>query len=195
MRVRNLAVMALLAGMLALPAQARADWLFTPYVGVNFGGDTIDNNINYGASFGFMGAGIFGLEADVSYSPNFYDANNSFDIFSSEGNVTSVMGNIIIGAPIGGMAPGLRLYGSAGVGVLRSNVTSVNNLFDINENSFGMNAGAGVMGFFSEHVGLRGDIRYFRAFSDDDVDTDVDVNLRAGDFDFWRGSAGLTFRF
>jgi len=195
MRVRNLAVIAIVAGMLALPAQARADWIFTPYIGANFGGDTIDNNVNYGASFGFMGAGIFGFEADVSYSPNFYDIDDSFDLLDSEGNVTSVMGNLILGAPIGGTGPGIRPYASAGVGVLRSNVTSVGNLFDINENSFGMNAGAGVMGFFSENVGLRGDIRYFRAFSDDDIDSDVDVDLKAGDFDFWRGTVGLTFRF
>jgi opacity protein-like surface antigen len=187
--------MTLVAGMLALPAQARADWILTPYIGVNFGGDTIDNNVNYGASFGFMGAGIFGLEADVSYSPNFYDISDSFDLLDSEGNVTSVMGNVIIGAPIGGLGRGVRPYASAGVGLLRSNVTSVGNLFDVNENSFGMNAGAGVMGFFTDHVGLRGDIRYFRAFSDDDIDSDVDIDLKAGDFDFWRGTVGLTFRF
>jgi opacity protein-like surface antigen len=195
MRVRKLAFVLVAGLLLALPAQARADWIFTPYVGVNFGGDTIDNNVNYGASFGFMGAGIIGVEFDFSYSPNFYDTNNDLDPFDSEGNVTSVMGNIILGAPIGGMDRGVRPYASAGVGLLRSDVTSVGNLFDFNENSFGMNAGAGVMGFFSDNVGIRGDIRYFRAFSDTDPDPDVDFDLSVGDFDYWRGSVGLTFRF
>ncbi len=58
-----------------------------------------------------------------------------------------------------------------------------------------MNAGAGLMGFFTDHVGLRGDIRYFRSFEDTDPDTDVDFDLAGGDFDFWRGTVGLAFRF
>lgn len=196
MRVRRLALVALAGLMLALPAQARADWIFTPYVGANFGGDTIDNNIAYGASFGFMGGGIFGLELDVSYSPNFYDVSDRFDLFDSEGNVTSVMGNIIIGVPFGGTrGGGVRPYASGGVGLLRSDVTSVGNLFDFSENSFGLNAGGGVMAFFSDNVGIRGDIRYFRAFSDTDINDAIDFNVGVGDFDFWRGTAGVVFRF
>jgi len=30
-------------------------------------------------------------------------------------------------------------------------------------NDFGINMGAGVVGFFSDHVGVRGDVRYFAA--------------------------------
>ena len=32
------------------------------------------------------------------------------------------------------------------------------------KNDFGLDVGGGVMGFFSDNVGLRGDIRYFRGF-------------------------------
>lgn len=195
MHARKLVFVALAGLMLALPAQARADWILTPYIGANFGGDTIENNVTYGASIGFMGAGIFGLEFDVGYSPNFYDVTEDFDIFDTEGNVTTVMGNVIVGVPIGGMGAGVRPYASAGVGLLRSEVTSVGNLFDFDESSFGMNAGAGLMIFFSDHVGLRGDVRYFRNFEDTDLDPGVDFDLRTGNFDFWRGTAGLTFRF
>jgi hypothetical protein len=46
------------------------------------------------------------------------------------------------------------------------------------------------MFFFGSHVGLRGDIRYFRTFGD--VDFDI---IRTGRLDFTRGSAGLILRF
>jgi hypothetical protein len=43
-------------------------------------------------------------------------------------------------------------------------------------------------------VGIRGDVRYFRAFDDiEDEDDDLDITL--GDLRFWRGTVGVTFRF
>ena len=44
------------------------------------------------------------------------------------------------------------------------------------------------MGFVTDHVGFRGDLRYLRSFED------LDETFDAGDFDFWRGTAGVTFR-
>jgi hypothetical protein len=48
------------------------------------------------------------------------------------------------------------------------------------------------MGFATDHVGFRGDIRYSRALADPDEDNEFDVAL--GDFDYWRGTVGITFR-
>ncbi len=197
MRLKKLGFLVLLGGVLAVPAPARADWIFTPFVGGNFGGDAknadfdFKTNANYGASFGYMGAGVIGFEVDFGYSPNFFeDPNtNAFDA-----NVTSLMANLIIGVPVGGQTgPGIRPYVSGGAGLLKTRVDDVDNFFDINENAFGINAGGGVMGFFSDHVGVRGDIRYFRAFKD--IETGDGVDLRLGGFDFWRGSVGVAFRF
>jgi opacity protein-like surface antigen len=191
MRLTRAVVLALTALVFAA-APARADWLFTPFVGANFGGDTIDTSAAYGASFGFMGAGIFGLEADFSYAPNFYQNEPTFD-----GNVTSLMGNVIIGAPIGGSGGSVRPYASGGIGLLRSRVDDASGFFeDISNNSLGMNVGGGVMGFFNDHVGLRGDIRYFRSLQDAGDNEGVDLgDVELGKFDFWRGSVGVTFRF
>jgi hypothetical protein len=48
------------------------------------------------------------------------------------------------------------------------------------------------MGFMTDHVGFRGDLRYFR---DLQATEQVDgFTLATGKFDFWRGTAGLTFR-
>ena len=56
-------------------------------------------------------------------------------------------------------------------------------------NNLGFNAGAGVMGYFNDHVGLRGDMRYLRTLTGDVVN-----NLDLGGFHFWRLSAGLVLR-
>src|SRR5262245_19218482 len=64
------------------PASARADWLFTPNIGVGFGGDTPNNDkLTYGASIGWMGAGILGWEADLAYTPTFFEENTDNNDF------------------------------------------------------------------------------------------------------------------
>jgi len=190
MRLRHVFFALVLTSALSIPAQARADWLFTPYVGANVGGDTEKNTVNFGGSLGFMGAGVFGLEIDLGYSPNFFDND---EVTSIGGNVTSLMGNVIIGIPIGGQSGGgVRPYVSGGAGLIRSKLDDVDDFFDLTENSFGINAGGGVMIFFSDNIGIRGDMRYFRSLKRDSRDS---LDLSLGSFDFWRASAGVTFRF
>jgi opacity protein-like surface antigen len=174
----------------ALPA--RADWLLTPYLGVNFGGDAEGQHITYGGSIGYMGAGIIGFEFDGSFAPDMLDVDDGVALDVGESNVTTLMGNLIIGAPIGGQAA-VRPYVSGGAGLIRTSVTTVDEFFDINENSFGFNVGAGVMGFVRENFGLRGDIRYFRNIQDSDAGEDI--NFDFGGCDFWRATFGVTFRF
>jgi opacity protein-like surface antigen len=78
--------------------------------------------------------------------------------------------------------------------LIRANVSSGNNLFnDLSTNDLGVNIGAGVNAHFNDHVGVRGDVRYFRSLQDNQADNDLDLSL--GSFDFWRGTVGLTFRF
>jgi opacity protein-like surface antigen len=63
----------------------------------------------------------------------------------------------------------------------------------MNRSDLGFDVGAGVMGFFNDNVGLRGDIRYFRAVNDNSGSDSIDVSL--GSFKFWRGTVGVTFKF
>ena len=60
-------------------------------------------------------------------------------------------------------------------------------------NMFGWNAGAGVMGFFNDHVGLRGDIRYLRSFENQLGQNDIDFT-GPGQFHFWRAAVGVVLR-
>jgi opacity protein-like surface antigen len=192
---------------LGVPNSASADWLFTPFIGTAFNagadfGDTFDEpgeferRFTYGASLGYMGAGVAGFEIDFGYSPNFFETlvvDDDDFTFADDSNVTTLMFNILLGAPIGGQSgPGIRPYAVGGLGLIRSHVTEAGLFFeDLDSNDWGFNLGAGLHGFITDNVGIRGDVRYFRSFAGED---DEDL-FAVSDFDFWRASVGVTFRF
>jgi opacity protein-like surface antigen len=207
MSVRKLLLGVTFTGLLFVtPAPASADWLLTPFLGANFGGnanfgefddfdDEVERRIDFGATLGWMGKGIVGFEVDFGWSPNFFENTIGPGNFEfGDSNVTTLMGNVLIGAPIGGQTgPGIRPYGSAGVGLIRSRIDGGSFFDDLSTNDFGLNVGAGVHGFFNDNVGIRGDIRYFRSLTDNEPDDEFDLAL--SDFDFWRATVGLTIRF
>jgi opacity protein-like surface antigen len=192
------------------PSPASADWVFTPFVGWNFKStadvsdaagveleNRLEQQLNYGFSLAGMGAGVVGFELDFGYSPNFFESGTNddgdFDL-TNDSNMTTLTGNLILGIPIGGTTGGsVRPYFVGGVGLIRSNVGDVTDLFDVTtKNDFGFDVGGGVMGFFNDNFGLRGDVRYFRSFrgTDDNV-----TGLALGNVNFWRGSVGLSLKF
>ena len=180
--------------LVLLPGTARADWLFTPNIGGGFGGDASGReHLTWGASIGWMGAGIFGWEADLAYTPEFFEGDDDDLDLIENSNVTSFMANVLVGIPIGGQTGGgFRPYVSGGAGLLQSEVQGDDDLFEVNNSEFGINLGFGAMGFMTDHVGFRGDLRYYRQLSDPEEDNEFDIDF--GDFDFWRGTAGITFR-
>lgn len=198
--LKKCAIMAALALALS-PATARADWLLTPNIGAGFGmGDTSGNDarggehLTYGVSIGWMGEGIIGWEADLGYTPEFFEGDDDdVDAFDGDSNVTTAMANVLIGIPIGGQTGGgVRPYFAGGLGLLQTRVEDAEALFDVDNNDFGMNIGGGVFGFMTDNVGFRGDLRYFRGFGEDSSNEQIDFDV--SDFDFWRGTVGLTFR-
>jgi outer membrane protein with beta-barrel domain len=180
------------AALIAAPTQARAEGYVTPWVGGNWGSDIANGRAAFGVNAGAMGAGVIGGEVDFGYSPSFFGTKNDF----GNNSVIDLMGNVIIGVPIGGTyGASVKPFVTAGVGLLRTqldggtlaNVSSSNNMF-------GWNAGAGIMGYFNNHVGIRGDIRYLRGFEDLNtgntvIDLSGNNNLR-----FWRLSGGVVLK-
>jgi opacity protein-like surface antigen len=186
---RTLTITTLAVALLAAPArEARADVLLTPFLGVTFGGDTSEQQVNYGLSAAFLGAGIFGLEIDASLTPEFFGSDREG---IDDSNVTTVMANLVLSAPT--ESPVIRPYVAAGFGLIRAKATSVGNVFDFDDNSFGVNIGGGVVAQASDRIGIRGDLRYFRRVQDASDDEDFDLDL-AG-FNFWRATLGVSFRF
>jgi hypothetical protein len=198
----------LVLGMLGWSAApARADFFLTPYLGVNFGGDAdfgdvgdfednLEKKIVFGGSATWMGSGIVGAEVDFGWSPNFFEVTTGdADFDFGDSNLTTVMGNVIIGAPVGGQSgPGVRPYGSGGVGLIRTHVDGGDLFDDLSATDFGVNVGGGVVGFINDRVGIRGDVRYFRSLRDNDPDED-DLDLELAAFSFWRATVGVSFRF
>ena len=202
MYLRKLLMISALS-LILLPASAQAQgWFFSPFIGGNFGGnadfgdfpdddDAVERRMDFGATLGWNGDNIIGFEFDLGYSPNFFqdtagDANFEF----GDNNVTTMMGNVLFSAPPGG---GVRPYASGGLGLIRASVQSATGLFnDLSTNDLGVNIGGGLNANFNDNVGIRGDLRYFRSLQDNEADNDFDLSL--GNFDFWRGSVGLTFR-
>ena len=180
------------------PVPARADTMLIPFFGVNFGGDSgkefsegfDTSQFNYGLSIGFMGGGVFGVEGDFGYSPDFYGKT---DLGGS--NAFTATGNLLIGIPFGGQQGfGIRPYGLVGAGLLRSKSDFGTGIAEIDENNVTWSAGGGLLLFFGSSAGLRFDVRYFRTFDDLEI-VGIPIAQSPGKVDFTRGSLGFVFRF
>src|SRR3954453_3170465 len=150
-------ILASAAAVVLAPMQARADGFVTPWVGSAFGSSIQNGQATLGVSAGGMGAGIIGGEADFGWSPSFFGTKSDF----GSNTVMDLMGNLIIGIPVGGThGGGVRPYVVGGLGLIRSQIDggSLTNFVGTQSNNrFGWEAAACVMGYFSQHVGLRGD--------------------------------------
>jgi opacity protein-like surface antigen len=208
MFVRKLFLGALaVTAVLMLPTSASAQWYVTPFIGGNFGGDAdfgdfeddiddeFERRVDFGAALGWRGAGIAGFEVDLGFTPNFFENTvGDADFEFGDSSLTTLMANVTLAAPIGGtQGPGVHPYGSGGLGLIRSSIDGGAFFNDLDDNDAGFNLGGGVEGYFTDNIGIRGDIRYFRSLQDDEPDDDFDLAL--SDFDFWRATVGVTFRF
>jgi hypothetical protein len=175
----------------AAPVSARAEGYVSPWAGIAFGSSSDNSQGTFGVDAGGMGAGIIGGEVDFGYSPSFFGTKSDF----GNNTVLDLMGNVIVGVPIGGTrGAGVRPYLTAGVGLLRTQIDggTLTNISSSN-NMFGWNLGVGVMGYFADHFGLRGDVRYLRGFKDLNTG-DTNLSFNNSQLHFWRASIGVVFR-
>src|SRR5262245_26280055 len=187
--MRILRFIALAAVFLSVsPAAARAEGFITPFLGFNFGGDSganctslttcEDKRLNWGVALGTT-HGIFGFEEEIGYAKDFFGKTPG-----SDNSVLTVMSSLMLVVPAGPIQP----YGLIGLGLIRPHFTTSN--LSLDQNTLGYDIGGGLNLFFAHGVGLRGDVRHLHTLQD--VTLGVFSNQR---LDFWRGSAGLTFRF
>lgn len=202
--VRLLLASALLGLLPAAPVHA--DVLLTPFVGGNFSGstDTLLTNLTgepsrttFGGSLATMAGGIFGIEADVGYTPRFFGTDveiGGVPVGIVSNNVLTATLNLTAGIPLqsrGG--PGLRPYAVAGVGLIRQEFDLVGGLAEYRANDVGYDIGGGLLVFVSRNVGLRGEVRHFRTLGGDAVSDLLD--FEPGAFNFTRATVGLTLRY
>jgi len=183
---RMLLVIGLVIGLL-VPASAYADIIFTPFGGTTFNGDAPVKKLSIGGSLTFMGT-IAGLEVEFGYTPDFFGEQAGTALIA-DSNVTTFMGNIVIGPGVGPVRP----YVVGGIGLIRPRVNASGLFTNVSASQFGLDVGGGILVLARPNVGIRGDLRYFRRLTDPSNDNDLDVFL--SNFDFWRFTAGLSFKF
>jgi opacity protein-like surface antigen len=180
--------------LLLAPAVASGQGYLTAFVGGNFGGDSgvsLDESINdaskldYGARVGILGGGVFGGEFEIGYTPNFYGKGTVFDSSS----VMTLMGNLVLGVPAGPVRP----YALIGLGLIRRTVNFAQGQGQpsVTDSRAAYDLGGGLNLFFSQHVGINVDFRYFRNFSAGNVVLDLENDK----FNYARGAIGVTFKF
>ena len=138
-----------------------------------------------------MSHGIVGVEIDGSIAPDLLDEDDGVDPRHRRQQRDDAHGQRRDRRAVGrARRPALRRRRRRPDPLARRDADDI---FDLDENSFGINVGGGVHALVRKNLGLRADLRYFRGVRDTDSGDDVDLEL--GSFDFWRASVGATFRF
>jgi hypothetical protein len=182
-------------------APAQAQWAVTPYLGVNLAGDAEFRRGGPGVSITYFGSRL-GFEFDVERYNHFYKDEDVAGLVANNCGVgpagapctdlntdaLGYSGNVVAPLRIVG---NWRAYGTAGAGVIHAWLTDPSNtVANTNQNNLAINFGGGATYSFHTRVSLRGDVRYFRAFVDEDAGDGFFFN----DYGFLRATVGVTLR-
>jgi opacity protein-like surface antigen len=192
MRFSRALLFALAFGFVGAAAQpASAQVFVSPLVGYNFGGDSgcpnvtncDDKNLNLGIAFGNYGT-IFGLEGEFAYAKDFYGDSPSY-----ESSIATLMSNFLIVPDMGPVRP----YALIGIGLIKSNVEfgQLSNLTS-DLNTIAWNVGGGIAAHFSDRLGVRGDVRFFRAMKDREI---LGIQATGSKIEFSRVAVGFLIFF
>jgi opacity protein-like surface antigen len=176
----------------SMAVRAQAQWVAAGYLGINVSGDVEAAKGGPGVSISYFGRGL-GFEFDFERYNHFFKDEDVAELFPDprtdlDTDAMSLMGNVVVPFRLQGAAE-LRPYGTAGVGMIRAMFDRAGDQSDTQRNNFGFNVGGGVVYSLNGRVGLRSDLRYFRALVDED-------DRQGGffrDYGFWRATIGVTF--
>ncbi len=195
--MRTLQSLALAVALLTVAAApARADGFVTPFYGFNYGGDSSncpaltsceDKRTNFGISFGRMGS-VFGFEEDIAWARDFFGKAPNVD-----NSVFTLMSNLLIGVGAGPVQP----YVLVGTGLIRPHASFDLTKFSTEQNALGYDIGGGVNAYFSQHVGIRGDVRHLHTLQDVNIPGlgNISSSFSQQKLDFWRASIGLSLKY
>jgi hypothetical protein len=188
----SLAILVPVLGAVSV-GEAHAQGFISPFIGYNFGGDSgcpqisncEDKHTDYGVSFGALGP-IVGFEAEFAYTPDFFGKGSL-----QTSNVLVFTGNFMLAPKFGPVQP----FGVIGLGLMRTSVESGSTTND--QNQFTWDGGGGLMVFFGEHIGIRGDVRYYHSFQalDRIALPNLDPSLGEKKLNFGRTGVAVVFKF
>lgn len=205
--IRVLVLCGLLIGL--QPAAVSAEWQFAPFVGFTFGGDTnlnltalVKRHWNFGGAVRLVGAGPLGLESFFVYVPGIFETPRP-DPFSdvpysnaiSESHSFALMGNVVLTTPRAWNQYGLRPYVSGGLGLLRASHND--RLSPARANLPAYNVGGGAVGFLTDKVGLRFDLRFLRTLPPGEEQGPLQLTEDGSHvrLHYWTGTVGVVFKY
>lgn len=192
--MKRLTIIAAALVLVASAHDAAAQGFINPFVGTTLSSPSTRGSSSkpgFGVALGSVGT-VVGFETEIAYYPQVLDnAANGL----AKNKVVTFSGNTLVGPTIGPV----KVYGALGFGDLYLNVTSASSVIvpnpaSISNNYLTVNYGGGVMAFFTGHFGVRGDLRYYRAFGFGVSDLQG-AGLALTRFDFWRADIGVVAKF
>jgi hypothetical protein len=184
-------------------APARADIYFSPFIAVKFGGETtlLDpdfvagssdaaekaKKVTWGGSVLWLGTGVLGFEGDIAFTPGYFQGDLQ-NVQSSR--VTTLLGNVVVAAPLTLTRESLRPYASAGWGLMRAE-SEIEAGLSYWRNLSGFNVGGGAIGMLSRRTGVRWDLRYLRGIGDAEGGGTLGGSAKLS---YWRASMAVVIR-
>jgi hypothetical protein len=201
---KALALVAVL--ILLLPSTARAEWHFTPMIGLTMLGSTtlVDPLLatekrhgNFGGAVSFLGDGLLGAEVIGIWTPGFFETDDlSLEpdvnpVLVTGSRTVSLMANVVVTAPRRWTEYFLRPYVSSGLGLIQIKREDPTGLFPVDLNRAGFNVGGGAVGFLTQRTGIRFDVRYHSTLREGDQG---DIALGPVRMRYVTATIGLVFR-
>lgn len=191
-----------LCGLLtaASSAPVSASWHFAPFVGMTFLGDTsivdLDDAVrqrhwNLGGAVTFVGGWPVALEAIFVYVPGLFERGESQTITASRS--IALMGNVVLTTPRVWNEYGLRPFVSGGLGLLHA--AHNDPALPVRANLLAYNVGGGAVGFLTDRVGLRFDLRYYSNLRRSEEPSLVPPTIGRVRLHYWTGTVGVVFRY
>jgi len=185
--------------VLVLPVtRASAESQVRPFLGVTFGGSTTFIDLEHAAghpnvAIGINGAvlgEVIGIEADVGYTPGFFQSGNQHLVLSS--SATTVTGNFVIAVPRHLTQYTLRPYIVVGAGFMHAHINDWLGLLHVGSDLPATDVGGGVTGFLTDRIGLSWDVRYFRSVG---RNPERGLSFGAEQLSFWRVNMAVAIRY
>lgn len=200
MRASRLLAAIVAAAAALTPAPARADVFVSPFLGVKFRGATnqLDLDESNGvretkSAVGISGVVVTddgpGLEIDIAHQSRFFEGAD--DSLVTRSGVTTLSANVMLAAPIAWTRESLRPFAVAGLGWMHAASNDQISLNPIKNDYLGLTMGVGAVGFLTDVVGLRFDLRYLKSVSSADT---AELTGRVARLSFWRATIGVVFR-
>ena len=187
--------------VLALAADARADWLLTPFLGTTLAGQSAQVQFDpdavatkhwlFGGSVTWLGGSVLGIEADFAWVPGIFEDDNTASLVTASSAIT-LSGNVIAALPVSVTRESLRPYLVGGFGTIHAKAEDRICLEDCEQlTEPALQVGGGAVGMINDRAGLRFDFRQVRTIRREENLT----GERRAKLSFWRLCVGVVIRY